>query len=137
MIIFYAVNMTFFTSGLGWTIEHGITWFYIIAVLVYILPYIYTISNPKAGTSTSIYPTFMEEHKTTFNRLLRTVFFPGSTITFPEVLLADAMTSVSKVLKDFGTTLVAVYAIITRKNVIDLHDSAMILVALLASLPFW
>lgn len=78
-----------------------------------------------------------EECRTSFNRLLKTVFLPGAVITFPEVLLADALCSVSKVFKDFGTTLVAIYAAFAHHNILEYHNSAMILVALLASLPFW
>lgn len=37
------------------------------------------------------------ETRNSFFRLVRLVFFPGGSITFPEVLLADAFTSISKV----------------------------------------
>lgn len=78
-----------------------------------------------------------KDNQTTFYKLLKVVFSPHNTITFPEVLLADALCSISKLLKDFGTTAVTVYAYFRRENIIVYHDSAMILVALLASLPFW
>ena len=112
--------MTFLTSTLGWTIEQGIITFYILAMIVYFIP-----SIPG------------EDCRTSFNRLLKTVFFPGTVITFPEVLLAEAMCSISKVLKDFGTTMVAIYAVFSNQNILEYHNSAMIIVAMMASLPFW
>lgn len=81
--------------------------------------------------------SFGQDHQYSFYRLLRTVIFPGHTVTFPEVLLADALCSVSKVLKDFGTTVVVIYAALQQKDIIVFHDSAMIIVALFASIPFW
>jgi len=70
-------------------------------------------------------------------RLLRLCFLPGATITFSEVLFADALTSLSKVFKDMGTTIIAVYCYANGTNILDLHNHAMILIALLASLPYW
>jgi hypothetical protein len=69
--------------------------------------------------------------------LLYLVFFPNGTVTFPEVLLADALTSMSKVLKDFGVTLIVIYSKITGTDIIALHDVGMIIVAIFASIPFW
>lgn len=43
----------------------------------------------------------------------------------------------SQVLKDFGVTIIAVYASFTSTTVVDLHDHGMLLCAVLASLPFW
>lgn len=119
-LILYSIDITLLTNGMGWTLEQGISVFYVVFLIIYFIP---TIPG--------------EENKTSFNRLLRIVFFPGATISFPEVLLADALTSISKVLKDFGTTLVVIYATFSNRNILEFHDSAMILVALLASLPFW
>jgi hypothetical protein len=57
-------------------------------------------------------------------------------VLLSQVLLADALTSISKVLKDFGTYLVVMYAMSQGRNVIEFHDSAMVVVAMFASLPF-
>eukprot|EP01040_Poterioochromonas_malhamensis_P014171 gene14170-15669_t len=88
----YSLDITVL-SGMSWTIEQSIATFYFLAVIIYFIP---------------IFPG--DECRMAFNRLFRSVFWPGPTIAFPEVLLADAMCSISKVLKDFGTTLVAIYA---------------------------
>lgn len=120
-LILYSMDMTLLSNSLGWSIEESIAIFYSLLLIIYFL----IPSLPG------------EEMKLAFNRLLKIVFLPGNTITFPEVLLADALTSLSKVLKDFGTTLVSIYSILSHQNVLEFHDNAMILVALLASLPFW
>ena len=104
----------------GYRVEIGISVFYITVAMLALLP-----NLPG------------HENRTHFYRLLRVVFFPGSSISFPEVLLADALTSVSKVLKDLGVTLVALYAYSTNQSLVGLHDEAMIIIALLASLPYW
>lgn len=119
-IVLYSIDITALSNGLGWTIEQSIAAFYLLSLIVYFTP---------------IFPG--DECRISFNRLLRVVFWPGATISFPEVLLADALCSVSKVLKDFGTTIVAIYAAFSNQNILEFHNSAMILVALLASLPFW
>jgi hypothetical protein len=78
------------------------------------------------------------ENRSALFRLIRLMLFPGTSVTFAEVVLADALTSVSKVLKDFGMSLVVVYAyFFMEKDVVVLHNSAMIFVALLASVPYW
>lgn len=41
-----------------------------------------------------------------------------------------------QVLKDLGTYLVVLLAALQGRSIIDLHDRAMILVAILASLPY-
>lgn len=115
----YAIIITMFSNALGWTIELGMMLFYIFAVVSQFLPFVPGADNRNA-----------------FFRLSKAIFLPGGTISFPEVILADALTSLSKVLKDFGTTVVAIYAHTSGKDILDYHDSSMILVALLASLPF-
>jgi hypothetical protein len=68
---------------------------------------------------------------------MKLVFFPGSTISFPEVLAADALCSVSKLLKDFGVTLVVFLShVILIQDSVTYHDNGMIVIAFLASLPF-
>lgn len=111
--------MTILSTGMGFTIEVGLTVFYIVILCVHLLP-----SLP--GT----------ENRRTFYRLVTLMFFPQNTITFPEVLLADAFCSLSKVLKDVGITIVTLYAYTNGTPVISLHDNAMIVIALLSSLPF-
>ena len=77
----YAAIITLFSNALGLAVESGVLIFYAIILLAQMLP----ATLPG------------QETKTSFYRLLRTVFFPGTTISFPEVLLADALCSLSKV----------------------------------------
>lgn len=121
LITAYSLLMTLSTSVLGWSIETGILLFYCLVVFAHFLP--------------SSFPG--SENQYSFYRLLKLVVFPMHVVTFPEVLLADALCSVSKLLKDLGTTSIAVYAYFRREDIILYHDSGMILVALLASIPFW
>ena len=122
LAITYAVTITLFSNVLGLTVEAGVTIFYVLLIL-----------------SQTLLPANLpgQETKASFYRLLRTVFFPGSTISFSEVLLADALCSLSKVFKDYGVTIIAIYANISGASVVDLHEEGMLLCALLASLPFW
>ena len=112
--------MTLVSNVMGMSVETGVSLFYVVIALLFVLP-----GFPSQDTRSS------------FFRLLRTCFFPGTSVTFPEVLLADAMTSISKALKDLGVTIVAVYAQTSSTPVVNYHTEGMILVALLASLPFW
>ena len=75
------------------------------------------------------------EQRASFLRLLKTVLFPGTSISFPEIVLADALTSLSKVFKDVGVTFVAVYAYTQAEPVVVYHEQGMLLVALMASMP--
>jgi hypothetical protein len=70
-------------------------------------------------------------------RFLKQIFFPVGNIAFSEIMFADALCSMSKVFKDFGVTIVAIYAMYKESTVVDYHSSAMIFIAVLASLPFW
>ncbi|RYH27873.1 hypothetical protein EON65_12890 [archaeon] len=119
LLALYAAVMTLLSNSVGYTIVTGVTIFYLLVVLVHILPI-------QTGA----------DSRSTFYRLLRSVLLPMGIVTFPEVLMADALTSISKVLKDFGTYLVVVYASFQGQDVIEYHNHAMILVAVLASLPF-
>ena len=105
---------------LGMTVESGVTIFYLLLCVLLITPSIYG-----------------QEVRGSFFRLLRLVFFPSNSITFPEVLLADAMTSMSKIFKDLGVTFVAIYSQYYNGKIWEYHEIGMILIALLASLPFW
>jgi hypothetical protein len=122
LAIAYAVTITLFSNVLGLTVEASVTIFYVLLIL-----------------SQTLLPATLpgQETKASFYRLLRIVFFPGSTISFSEVLLADALCSLSKVFKDYGVTIIAIYANISGASVVDLHEEGMLLCALLASLPFW
>lgn len=113
------VIMTTFSNSFGYPIASSMTFFYLIVVLLNFLP-----------ISTGM------DSRISFYRLFRSVLWPSGVITFPEVLLADALTSISKVLKDFGTYFVVAYATYKGKNIIEFHDYAMVLVAILASTPF-
>eukprot|EP01041_Mallomonas_annulata_P000255 gene255-470_t len=115
----YIVNMTLM-SQIGASIELGIIVFYFIILLSFITP-----SIPG------------NEHRNYFLRLLRLVCFPATTVTFPEVLLADALTSLSRVFKDFGVAIISIYSKAFDTAIIDHHDFAMILIAVLASIPYW
>lgn len=116
----YAVHMTVFSTSLGLTIETAIGLFYLLVGAILCIP-----KMPFAESMNHIW------------RLLRLCFMPGATISFSEVLFADALTSLSKVFKDLGTTVVAIYCFSNSTNILDLHNHAMILIALLASLPYW
>lgn len=112
--------MTLFSNMLGMTVESGVMIFYVLLFVLLITPSIYG-----------------QEIRGSFFRLVRLVFFPSNTVSFPEVLLADAMTSMSKIFKDMGVTLVAVYTQYSVSKIWEYHEVGMILIALLASLPFW
>lgn len=120
ILAFYAANITIISTTMGWEIEFGVGIFYLIFLLLHTVSAIPGI-----------------ESRNSFYRLLRTIIFPGNIITFPEVLLADACTSLSKVFKDLGISILAIYVYFRNQQIIDYHDSSMILVALLASWPFW
>jgi len=119
LTVAFAVSMTFFTNMMGFTVELSISLFYSLLLFIFCLS-----SLPG------------HETKASFFRLLRTIVFTGSTISFPEVLLADALCSLSKVFKDFGVTIIAVYASLSGAPIVDLHEQGMIICALLASVPF-
>lgn len=112
--------MTIFSNSLGFSIESGITIFYMLTIMV--------LWIPRLPFSESL------SH---LGRLLRQCLLPGPTVSFPEVLVADALTSLSKVFKDLGVTAVAVYCAVYGMSPIELHNQSMILIAVLASLPYW
>ena len=120
LAIIYSLAMTLFANMLGMTVETGIFLFYAILLLLVILPRV-------PG----------HDIRSSFFRLVKLVFFPINSITFSEVLLADAMTSMSKVLKDIGITIIALISQFSSTSIVDHHETGMVLVALLASLPFW
>lgn len=85
LTMIYAATMTLFSNMMGMSVEIGIFLFYCILFLLVMVP-----NMPG------------QETRGSFFRLLRLVFFPSTSISFPEVMLADAMTSMSKILKDIG-----------------------------------
>lgn len=76
------------------------------------------------------------EERQFWYKFIKQVLFPSAPIAFGEVLFADALCSLSKVFKDIGVTVVALYALYAETNIVMYHDSAMIFISLLASLPF-
>ena len=111
--------MTLFSTTFGLTIETTISIFHFVFLLTLVLPI-----------------TPFAEPRSTFLRLLRQVFTPSGAVTFPEVLVADALTSISKVFKDMGITAIVVYSYFQGVDVLDDHDHAMVLISVVASLPF-
>ena len=120
LIAIYALTMTIFSNMLGMAIESGVSVFYGILLCLLIFP---------------ILPGL--EIRSYFGRIFKLVLFPGNSISFTEVLLADALTSISKVLKDIGLTLIAIYAHFNHSKIGENHNTGMIMIAVLASLPFW
>jgi hypothetical protein len=118
--LLYLFCITALSNVIGLTTESGITLFYVSVLLPLFLPGVPGMDN-----------------RNTFFRLAKQCFVPGNTITFPEILLADAFTSISKILKDFGVSIFSIYAYYTGTQIIQHHNNAMITVALLASLPFY
>lgn len=114
----YAVSMTFSSTLLGFSVEFGVTSFYILLTFLAIMP--------LPG----------QEARSAFYRLTKTVFFPLNSISFPEVLLADAMTSLSKVFKDICVTFLVVYCYLSGENIIRYHDFGIVAIAILSSLPY-
>ena len=121
LTVTYALTMTLFSNMMGLPVESGIGIFYFLLVASQVL-----LPSAMPG----------QETKASFFRLCRTIIFPGSTISFPEVLLADALCSLSKVFKDVGVSVIVMYASLSGKSVVDLHEEGMLLCAVLASVPF-
>ena len=88
-----------------------------------------TLINKSSSSSSSI-------NNISSNNNSNSTAMYTSCVPFVEILLADALCSLSKVFKDAGTTIIVIYAFLTGTNITDYHYSGMVLVALLASLPF-
>lgn len=69
-------------------------------------------------------------------RLFRNSFVPGTLISFPEILFADILTSLSKVMRDFGMTLIVLYTRVIGADMVAFHDFGILILALLSSIPF-
>ena len=115
----YAICMTLICNILGYSIEIGIATFYVLVSSLY--------AFAKFPGDDSIAHFF---------QITKQIFVPPNTIAFSEILVADAFTSLSKVFKDFGVTIVVIYSKFMGLSPVHSHDSGMLLVAILASLPF-
>lgn len=116
----YSVLIISLVIGFSFSIEMSLLSYYLFMLMILMIPNI-----PGQDVRSSLF------------RLSYQVFFPNTSVSFAEVVLADVLTSLSKVFKDIGFTIMMIYAKLTKTNIIDHHESGMILIALLASLPFW
>jgi hypothetical protein len=112
--------MAILTNYLAMSVESSLMVFYIFSTAFVCLP---------------VLPG--QDVRASFFRLLVQVLFPVTSVSFAEVILADVSCSLSKVFKDFGIFLIVIYARVTKTHIIEHHDSGMMLVAVLASLPFF
>lgn len=119
LIAGYLSCMSLSTNFLGVAVESSILLYYFLVLIILSIPSI---------------PGY--EYRTIFFRTIKLCFLPANTISFPEVLIADSLTSLSKVFKDLGITIIAIYAKLSGKDIVLMHDTGMILIAVLASLPF-
>jgi len=94
-------------------------------------------SGSSSGGSNATGWSLVVQQVKPFLDLLHLVFAPNPHhISFSEILLADALCSLSKVFKDVGIYLVALYSHMAYTPTVEAHDGAMLLVAMLASIPF-
>lgn len=146
----YTIHMQVCTTLLTMAVEVAVTWFYVVVLsVVLLLPVFYPPDTSANSTNSSAdYEPQQEEIVTLASawnaflfyrkaslKVLRSVFFPGNSISFSEIMLADALTSLSKVFKDVGVTVIAMYAYMQGTAVVEYHEQGMLLVACLASLP--
>ena len=94
------------------------------------------VGNGQINIDGSGFYVLIQNNITGFFRLLRQAIFPSSAVKFPEILLADALCSLSKVFKDLGVTLIVIYAGFTNVPVVSLHENGVLLVAIMASFPY-
>jgi hypothetical protein len=115
----YGFNMSTICQFMGIDVKYGVLTFYAFVLL-------------------SFAPFFPgHESRMYFFRIMKHILFPRAKITFPEIMVADALCSLSKIFKDIGITAVVLYAGVYGKGtMIEYHNQAMILVAMLASIPF-
>ena len=95
-------------------------------------PKITSKSLSKNITSPSVVNNNNNNNTNNTNNIGTTV----AVVPFVEILLADALCSLSKIFKDIGTTIVVLYAFLTGTAVTDYHYHGMLLIAVLASFPF-
>lgn len=121
--IFYSIlfgfHMTFVCQFMEVKLEYSVMAFYGLMLL-------------------SLTPFFPgHESRLYFYRTMKNIFFPGTKISFPEIMVADALCSLSKIFKDIGITIVVLYSgLYGSGSAVDYHNEAMILVAMLSSVPF-
>jgi hypothetical protein len=115
----YGFNMVSVCQYMGISVEYGVLTFYGFAVLSF-APFV-------PGHDSRLH----------FFRVLKQILFPGAKVTFPEVMAADALCSLSKIFKDLGITMVILYSeMYGGAASVTYHNQAMILVAMLASIPY-
>lgn len=116
--VLYGFHMTYVTQYIGIDVEYGVMAFYAFVLL-------------------SFAPFFPgHESRMYFVRVMKQIIFPGSKVTFPEIMMADALCSLSKLFKDLGITIVMLYSGVYGGSGVTYHNQAMIFVAILSSLPF-
>ena len=121
LLALFSIIMTYLTSTLNLVVETGILIFYGSLFFISFSPF----AIPGS------------ESRIPFYRLLKIVFFPTNVISFPEVLLADALTSLARSFKDISVTLLVLYCYFTDENIVDYHEIGIISIAILSSLPYW
>lgn len=117
----YALDITVSTRFFGLSIEFGVGLYYSLVFLV-------------SSFFVSFFP--WRENYYYLTRLMRSVFMPGSSVSFAEILFADALTSLSKVLRDVGITLIAIYCSLVRTDIIKYHDFGIVLLTVFTAMPF-
>jgi hypothetical protein len=119
LAMLYTFNMTSLCQFFDMEAEYGVVTFYAFALL--------SCAPFLPGHESRMY----------FFRILKQIAFPGAKVTFPEIMVADALCSLSKIFKDLGITVVVLYAgVFGGGQSVSYHNQAMILVAFLASIPF-
>lgn len=68
-------------------------------------------------------------------RLFKNMIVPGTLVTFPEILFADALTSITKTFKDIGVMLIVVYSRLSGADIVAQHDQCIVLITLLTAIP--
>ena len=127
IILLLFMLFLFHSSSNIMNLEYIMLLFY--SIIIFLLYYICT--NGKIFNKT------YSDQTSPFLSLLYVVFNPNpDKIAFVEVLCADALCSLSKVLKDLGVTIIVLVASFNNVPVYNMHEGGMILIALLASLPF-
>jgi hypothetical protein len=135
LLLYYFVLMFVMTSEtFGYSIEVSVLVFY--TTTFFWLYYISTISSSGTPTSPTTTGQSTSSLLASLLNLIHDTFSPGSHIAFSEVLFADALCSLSKVFKDIGVTVIAIYSRISGTPAVNAHNLGMILIAILASMPF-
>jgi hypothetical protein len=130
LAVLYLLIVYACTTLWGSTVEFAVALFYGAAIAS-----LMALSVPGV---VALFPAdaHVAENRSTFMLLCKNVVWPGQTVAFSEIVFADALTSLSKVFKDGAITIIAVYSSLTQTPITDLHEEGMLLVAVLASVPF-